>query len=676
MAERIVLDPAEVATGRTEFDITPWVAPAGPDWDEGVVEAYRASGVYGDTVIDFRVPNRQVTIPLMVKAVGGTSFATVRSQLQQKAQLFQREGGWLKRVTAAGTFFADIQVSGLKFSGGWMQAVRDADTDAQIQLECSPDFYDAEQTLSDHVETSATEIRWTETSIGGNYPARVRLVVDEDQGQAQLGLMWCFRSRNYSSASTAALAYEAEALQPLDTATRVALTGASGGTVVTHGTLSTNWTPVLGTNIGGTSYMTHVGTYRMFARYRTTSGTAVSLRAVYDVGDLVYPVENTPWYHPADTAGTALYIADLGELRLNQAPTGTHRWQGMIQGRGLVGTENLSIDRVWLQCVDESAGLLRAPLTVADGLVTMSARSEFNTESGAITGDSLAVGGTWAGAGDTDDFSVTGGLATRTAVGDADVFTGRYITASTPTLTNSVAQVDTNSGASSSGVGISYHAVLLRYTDTSNWFAAFFQILAGATGYDIAIVKRVAGANTTIASSGSSGIYPYSSGVWKSIRLWADATGRWGAWVTNQGASFGAPLFTGFDPVLATGGALASGKVGIYDALPTGAITKTRTYDNFLAWVPVTDAVVNASQSAELRTDGMFREDVSGSAFGPVSWVEGDLPRLPVSGLEGRTVEGMVKLSRGDFATLPDTGIDDLSARVNYRRCWIQVPGT
>src|SRR6185503_13603583 len=109
-----------------------------------------------------------------------------------------------------------------------------------------------EVTLSDHTETSAAELVFTETSVSGNYPARVRVVVDDDQAQAQLGLLWGFRARNYSSASTAAVPYEAESLQPLDTATKVALTGASGGTVVTHGTLSPNWTPVLGTNIAGT----------------------------------------------------------------------------------------------------------------------------------------------------------------------------------------------------------------------------------------------------------------------------------------------------------------------------------------------------------------------------------------------------------------------------------------
>jgi hypothetical protein len=53
----------------------------------------------------------------------------------------------------------------------------------------------------------------------------------------------------------------------------------------------------------------------------------------------------------------------------------------------------------------------------------------------------------------------------------------------------------------------------------------------------------------------------------------------------------------------------------------------------------VDDAAVFADQVAELRTDGMFRATADGTAYGPTSPPIGDLPRIPVSGLEGRPVE-------------------------------------
>lgn len=98
-------------------------------------------------------------------------------------------------------------------------------------------------------------------------------------------------------------------------------------------------------------------------------------------------------------------------------------------------------------------------------------------------------------------------------------------------------------------------------------------------------------------------------------------------------------------------------------------------FDNLAAWAPSADAVLYASRSAQLTTDGIFRQDTSGTAYGPVTPI-GDLPRLPVSGLENRKVELYLKDTRGDLDQLPDSGIDDMSARVFYRPCWLNTPGS
>jgi hypothetical protein len=167
---------------------------------------------------------------------------------------------------------------------------------------------------------------------------------------------------------------------------------------------------------------------------------------------------------------------------------------------------------------------------------------------------------------------------------------------------------------------------------------------------------------------------------WRTIKLTVDADGNVAVYEAAQGASLGdAKITVTADANLATGGALDDGGYGIYDASTSTSGTRTRLVDNFQVWepdvsTPTEDAVLYASQSAELRWDGIFREDSSGSAYGPVSWVEGDLPRIPPSGLEGRTVEVFIKASRGDIDTLPDSGIDDLSARVYYRPSWWFVP--
>jgi hypothetical protein len=675
MPESIILDPTELTT-RTEFNITPWIAEAGPDWGEAQIEAAMAEQQVGAVPVDYSIPNRQVTIPLSIRDVGGTAFATARSLIQAKVGLWQAQGGYLKRVLASGgTVFADVVNAQLNLSGGWLQAHVSTDIEASVTLECIPDFYEAEETLSDHTETSAAELIFTETTTnGGDFPLgdRVRVVVDEDDGDSQLGLIWHCRGRHYSSASTAASKYEAEALQALDTATKVAKVGASGGTIVTHGTLSTNWTPVVGTNIGGTSYLTHTGTNRIWARVFSTAGTAVEARFVYDVGDLVNPVENNPvtLYN-----GGTFHILDLGEARLDPPPTGTHRWQGQIQARGQAGTESFSVDRIWIQNRDESAGVLQAPAPTTYGLLGPSARDEFNQSAGALTGKTAPVGGVWAGAGDTDDFSVetTGKTAQRTAVSDSAITNGRFATLPV-SLAGLTAGVSVKASAVSIATDLHRFGVLVRYVNTSNYALLAYSSYSGSL-YRRYLYKVVAGVVTAtrVTFGGASHDIDLINleGTLSPLGITIDAAGNWT--VLNVGEESFTVLseVQGYDADFATGGALASGAVGIYDA-QTSATANTRNIDNLYVTATIPDAVMFASQSAELSAQGIIREDTGGTAYGPVSVVNGDLPRFPNQS-SGGTVEVFFKSSRGDLQTSPDTGIDDISARVFRRASWLTV---
>lgn len=502
------------------------------------------------------------------------------------------------------------------------------------------------------------------STLAETYPSRVRIVVDEDSGQNQRGLIWSIRGKHYDSAATAQSAYEAEALQTLDTAAKTAKAGASGGTVVTHGTISTDWTPVVGGRIGGTSYPTHTGTNRFYARVLSSSGTAVDARLVYDVGDLVNPVENNP---VTLYDGGTFHVLDLGEARLDPPPIGMHRWDWQVQARGQAGTESFSVDRVWVVNQDEAAGVLQAPITPTSNFTSYAARSDFTNESGAITGDSLTVGGVWVGAGDADDFSAGSGAATRTATSDA-ANTGRWVTVDT-NLTNSVVEVDVSHSDANASMGAAMKVgVVARYADTSNHVRAVLRRAAsGATRAQLRVEKRVAGTITAlidwteVLSSAQ-----FISAVRLSLRVFS--SGEWSV------AIDGTTVVSGSDSALATGGALASGDVGLYDEY-TSASGLTRTYDNFASWAPSVDAVVYANQSAELSTGGMYREDSGGTAYGPVSIVSGDLPRMPNQS-SGGTVEFLVKPSRGDLSTLPDAGIDDLSVRVYRRKSWLTISGS
>jgi hypothetical protein len=160
------------------------------------------------------------------------------------------------------------------------------------------------------------------------------------------------------------------------------------------------------------------------------------------------------------------------------------------------------------------------------------------------------------------------------------------------------------------------------------------------------------------------------------VMITVDAAGNWALYWNfyNPGVPSGTtmyPLASGQDSVLATGGTLATGKPGIYDAHASGTAT-TRNVDNFVSWAPTADAVIFASRSAELNTLGMTRLDSGGTAYGPVSQVNYDLPRMPNRSSAG-TVEFMAKASRGDMQVSNDPGIDDISARVFRRASFLRV---
>lgn len=670
MAERYILDPAEVIAGRTELDITAIMSPDGMPWPATTNAPYYADGDVGQVVIDERWNNREMTVPLRIKDVGGTAFATWRSLLQAKVGEFQAgRGGVLKRImSSGGTIYADIISARLTLGGDSLQAIRAFDVNASLDFVLSPESYGDWVTLDVMRGTGAIvgvlQQDGADAVIAGDFPPgnRCRIVVTDTSGNDQRGLIAAFRGRNYDGTVTAALSYEAEALTPLDAARAGALTGASGGTVVAHSVLGTDWAPVLGTNIAADdSYLTHVGVYRLRARVHSPSGSAVMLRAVYDVGDLVNPEENRSWTFPG--AGQ-FFDADLGELRLSRAIVGEHRWAGQIQAKGAVGGETVRIDKVQLVPADEfmaTAAVSLAPQT-ARGLAPYFAHDEFNQSAGTLTGKTLPVGGSWVGAGDADDWTVVGagGQARRSAIRDS-ASTGRHCLAGTAT-TAQVMVMGRFSGFETNATP-AYIGLDARYVDTSNWC----QLVLAADPVVLSLIvrKRVAGRLTVLdtVDIGSSDASP-------SVAFYASASGDWAAFAGSSPSTMELVLRGFGDADLATGGALRTGRVGIYDeAQGSSGDPSERRADDFAAWVPIDDAVLYANRVAEIRTDGSYRTDQSGTAYAMLVPV-GNLPRLP-SG----TAEILVSQSRGDYAERPDSALDRLSVQVIYQPCWLNVPG-
>lgn len=662
-----MLDPSaagEPGNGiRTQVDITSWIAyEGGVDWGDAAVENYMAEAQRGSLPVDFRIPNRQIQIPLKLRTVGATTFATIRNNIQAKVALFQAEGGWLKRTTDSGTYFLDIVSATLKYGGSGFQAYKGFDVDPMLSLEAIPDFYGAEVDLGDNISTTPTLI-WTDTGIVGNYPGRLRIVVDNDSASNLNGLIWGIRSRHYNASAAARLTYPETELTAQAT------------------TIGANWTPMWITDrdsgTAPTGALVHTGTYRFFARVNVTLPT--ELRLVWDVGDTTLPTENPP-VTVGDSSGIGQsYMADLGEVQLSPNPSGAHRWRGIVQARvasNLAGV-SMNIHEIYLVPVDEGFGILRASIYGDAGLVQYSARDEFNQSAGSLSGKVAPIGGTWAGAGDADDFTMDTGTSTvqRAAVSDSAVDNGRFGILGSTNYTTTAVQVDVKRTVISTDVN-TWTGVLARTTDASNYFTAHL----GSATVPPRLRVRVELAGSVIFEHSVPIPFAYGVNQWATVQAFIDTLGRFYVYAFPTGATpYGntTAFIAGQASQLATGGGtLASGKPGIYDS-HIAAIASTRNYDNFAAWVPVSDAVIYPSQSVELRTQGMFREDSSGAAWGPVSHIVGDLPRIPASGLEGRTVEFFLKASTGDFLTSQDVDqTPDISARPFYRPSWVTVPGS
>ncbi len=678
--ESIILDPAEVAIAdRAEIDLHKGqiqIGEAGPDWGDNAISAFKAEeGRFGEAIVDYRLPSRIVTIPLLLGMSG--SFDAARIALQAWITRVREEGGWLKREMIGGDYgdvgkrlFADIVNATLKLSDDTFVASNGLDANALLTLEALPDFYGE---LLEEEAFEGTGAASETHQIKGNLPGRVDLEVLEESGKPQLAVAWHVRCRNYSAAATADWDYEAEALTPLDAAAETSLGGSSGGKVIRHDNLGTNWTPVLSTNLKAGDYLTHRGLYMVWARVFSSSATPPWLRLLWDVGDAISPSENESVQVPG-AGNQSYYIAPLGQINLQELPFGDHRWQGIIQGRGESGGENISIDRLWFECADEGSGVLIGhPTAFSPISAKYLYRDDFNQSKGAATGKSADVGGTYAKAtnSDTTDFEVdnathrlkrtassdTGTIGTSGAFKGCGLGTPAQATDLVMRLDNVVVE-GTLPAAPRIGQMLSYvdneHFVFVGLQFNTSFGYWTLKAWGPTGGVLFGTNRRVPGISPTLPTQFS--LVSVVEGEKLTV------------YIAGPGEDFHEELQLE-SPLLGV-----KGKVFVYDE-NAGEAALTRWYDSVSLWTPESDAVLFGNGAARICTRGMFRKSADGVGYGPVGRPGADLPRIPVSGPEARPVEVALKGSRGDFGAIPDSGLDKIVGRLSYWPCWSDVPG-
>jgi hypothetical protein len=631
MTEVIVLDPSAVAPDRAQLDITSWVdADPGVDWGDAQITAYMADQAVGSSPVDYRLPNRQIKIPLNLRAVGSTSFSTVRTSLQSKAALFQRAGGQIMRQVDSTPLYADVVNATLHLGGSIFQAYRGFDVDAVLTLECLPDFYGDEITLDSAsaagVYSGVLKSTAVNASILGNYPARCRIVVTDTSGNDQLGLFWGVRSRFYDSASTAGLFYEAEAMTLLNAGTTVASAGASGGTFVRLSSPPTAaWIPMLSTDLTSGGALTHQGTYRAWARVTSPNGDT-RVRLLWGVGTLAVPVTNDAAVVPGDSQW---YLKDLGTVRLDAPPVGGNQWHGVVQTYTTASGTLPGVDCIYFQPLDESAGKLAYTNVPPPSSVSQSAISGTNANDASTGTTAWSIG----------------------ALGGYDgIVLGASAISQYLKCTNFGFAIP--AGATVLGVQVAFS----RFDTTGAPHGPLVK------DNQVQLVK--AGTVQAGANHAGAAIWPPTiTGT-----VYGGPTDLWGVALTPtdvNNSGFGFAL----SATNSSGSFTAGGNVY------TSSITITVYYTLAAGFTVASDAVVYASKTTELRYDGMYRQASGGTIYGPVSQVTGDLPRLPPSGLESQPVQALVKPSHGDLDTLPDINrADGFNAQVKYRPSYLYTP--
>jgi hypothetical protein len=715
----LVLDPPEAPTisGRTMLNLNSGpirVDQAGIEWGDAIVTQFMAEqGRIGQAPVDYVIPNRTITIPLAVftDEVSGVTYDQAKRQLQTKVARLQEEGGVLRRTTDTGAYspiYADIVDAVLSFPDIWGETGQ-IEVNVRLTLTALPDFYGSEIVL-DTVDTTkgagpggnpisahflqVLTRNSVQAPILGDHPARARIMVTSNGTPSTdfRAIFGGFRSRFYDPASTAALMYETSVLTPAAGATNsTPFAGASNGNVIQFLSLPPNiWTPVLTTDLSGTGALTHKGTYRVFCRCRTNVGDVPGgqtpptvLRLAWAVGQTVYQVINNPAQLPASANW---YIVDLGQVSLQAAPVGSHYWRGTIQAYApppSTPARDIYLDALFFVPVDENSWFPTAPAVVVQGVNPLEAWDDFASLAvgAGLNARTAPLGGAWTTiavssatdfVGATPPGSSSSGAVQRstTSDGSTNSMTGRaalHATVFTDTevggdfMTTAFPHGPSNSGGLTAGA-------VARYTNSSNYLYFGYFYFYGTPF--VGLLQYVANALTNLGSVKIAEL----PNTWVTIDLKVTAAGQAYGAVSLQGQSQ-SPLWTcsGQNAALATGGALASGQVGIVDGNPyTGAAT--RYYDNVFARNPVTsikDAVIFGSQQAELRYDGFFRYDQSGSGASPMTRRQGDYARIPVSGLENRPVEMLLGTSAGDLVSLPDSAVKPVLVQVRYRPCWL-----
>ncbi len=497
--------------------------------------------------------------------------------------------------------------------------------------------------------------------VPGDVPAEGRLQIKTVGGGSAKSVEWGLESRYYNSET--ALVLDNESMTPVSGAQSTVLNttaykpgGATKGTIAT--TLVNEPTVCANTGI-----LKHVGSFRVKARVQATLGAGslsekIKLRLSYQDGE--GPLRANAWQTPI--LGGRFVEVDLGTISLTPAIAGTQKWLGQIEAYSgnAAGKDVLHIDFLTFVPVAEGYGRARAPRGEGSGTVAAYDNFTTGTLSGALNTRTPPIGAAWATSGTgMGDFTVTAGAITRTTTKDV---TPRYGVLGSA-IGNCVGRI---SGSYQSKEGCV--ALMVRFVDALNYAYLSAECVGATTYLKMAYVETGAGhvIDETVLK------VPFGSLVNYEMTLEALTDGTLGGTIVINGIAF---PFAANVQAVATGMALASGKVGIRDEnLSSNANTRTITSVSAVT-LPAIVRLFQTTKDMEVRWDSTIMQDPTGTYWGSVPVYRGSRLYVPQAGSAKRSSRVLIKTDYTDVAESDETEIRQAwQAQIKYVPRYLVVP--
>lgn len=437
--------------------------------------------------------------------------------------------------------------------------------------------------------------------------------------------------------------------------------GAYSGNGVVRASLATQSQAVC-----GTGNLAHVGVHRVKARIYIST-LEVHVRLAYRTAD--GPYSYTPWFIPAVSG--AFCEVSFGVVTIGTVTVGAQQWDGRIEAYSTIAAPLIdTIDVDYLEVLPANRwARARGAYQYQTGLLVAHDEFASRTAGAAITAAAAPLGGSWVSSASTSatDFAAADApgtleTMTRATISDAEATPSqggrRAILGST-----SYTDIEVGVDFYYTGGTIAEQGVLVRYVDATNF------LRVTCTGYGAVSYIGLVGGSGQV--SGSWLLDALTPATWYSIRAIVFASGR-GIVSVFDSADAELVSLSFVSTVLATGGALATGKPGLIDQNRV-ATAATRYYRNFYAATPPAEPIaIYSTRSIQFRSNATERASSDGLTYGKPKLLTGGGALVPCGGDSGRVSRLWTKARRNDVEVNADTDIADatklsVTLRPRYR---------